>query len=117
MLDSLSTPSRAAVVVPIYNVEDYLEECLDSIVSQSVFADLEVVLVEDGSQDASPEIARTYARRYSNMRLIEKPNGGLGAARNTGLDAVTAPFVGFLDSDDVLPPRCVREAHHRTGTR
>ena len=104
MLDSLSTPSRAAVVVPIYNVEDYLEECLDSIVSQSVFADLEVVLVEDGSQDASPEIARTYARRYSNMRLIEKPNGGLGAARNTGLDAVTAPFVGFLDSDDVLPP-------------
>lgn len=102
---STSTPPapRAAVIVPIYNVESYLQECLDSIYAQTIFEDLEVILVEDGSSDSSPKIAREFSEQHPNVKYVTKENGGLGAARNTGLGHVEAPFVGFLDSDDVLP--------------
>lgn len=104
MGDFCVTVPRAAIVIPIFNVEDYLAECLDSVVEQSVFDELQVVLVEDGSSDRSQEIAEEYVSRHPNMQLIVPPHGGLGAARNNGMREVTAPFVGFLDSDDVLPP-------------
>ena len=94
---------RISVVVPIYNVERYLDASLASLARQSV-GDLEVLMVNDGSTDASRAIAAEYAQRDPRFRLIDRPNGGLSAARNTGLDAAGGEFLAFLDSDDVLPP-------------
>jgi CDP-glycerol glycerophosphotransferase len=90
-----------SVVVPIYNVADYLEACLESIAEQS-FSDLEVVLVDDGSSDDSPRIAEMFVARDPRFRLIRQPNGGLGKARNTGSDAATGEFLAFVDSDDIV---------------
>src|SRR3954447_26797439 len=93
---------RLSVVVPIYNVEDYLAPCLDSIAAQT-FKDLEVVMVNDGSTDSSPAIAEAYAARDPRFKLVHRPNGGLGAARNTGIEHATGTFLAFVDSDDLLP--------------
>lgn len=97
---------RLTVVIPIYNVEEYLQECLESVAAQTL-AELDVVLVDDGSTDGGPEIARAFAAADPRFRLVTQPNGGLGHARNTGArhaDPRTA-YLTFMDSDDVLPPR------------
>jgi len=99
---------RISVVVPIYNVEEYLAECLESIAGQTE-RDLEVVMVDDGSPDGSAAIAGQFASRDPRFRLIAQPNAGLGAARNTGTAAATGEFLSFVDSDDVLP----RDAYER----
>jgi CDP-glycerol glycerophosphotransferase len=93
---------RLSVVVPVYNVEDYLAECLDSVLGQPV-RDLEVVLVDDGSTDSSGAIARRYARRHRRVTLVRQANAGLGAARNAGVRAARGEYLTFLDSDDTLP--------------
>jgi CDP-glycerol glycerophosphotransferase len=93
---------RISVVVPIYNVEAYLEPCLESLARQTV-DDLEAVLVDDGSTDRSAEIAEAFVSRDPRFKLIRQANGGLSAARNTGIDAATGEFLAFLDSDDALP--------------
>jgi CDP-glycerol glycerophosphotransferase len=93
---------RISVVVPIYNVERYLDECLRSVADQTV-TDLEVVMVDDGSTDGSTAIAEAYARRDDRFRLVTQPNGGLSKARNTGTEHARGEFLVFLDSDDVLP--------------
>ncbi|MGP4024076.1 bifunctional glycosyltransferase/CDP-glycerol:glycerophosphate glycerophosphotransferase [Actinomadura sp. 3N407] len=90
------------MVVPIHNVEPYLEECLASIARQSL-RELDVVLVDDGSTDASAEIARTFAEGDPRFRLISQPNGGLGQARNVGAAEARGEYLAFVDSDDVLP--------------
>lgn len=88
------------VIVPVYNVEKYLEECLDSLVNQSEM-DHKVIIVNDGSKDNSGTIAKEYEKKYPNlMTYVEQENKGLGAARNTGLNLVETPYVTFLDSDD-----------------
>lgn len=92
-----------SVIVPIYNVERYLGECLDSVLDQS-FADFEVVVVDDGSPDGSRAIAERYAAADRRVRVVARENGGLGAARNTGIRHARGEFLTFLDSDDVLPP-------------
>jgi CDP-glycerol glycerophosphotransferase len=94
---------RISVVVPVYNVEEYLEECLTSVVRQTA-RDLEILVVDDGSTDGSAAIAQAFAARDERIRIITQPNGGLGAARNTGAAAATGEYLAFLDSDDVLPP-------------
>src|SRR5436309_14441323 len=94
--------ARISVVVPIYNVEEYLEPCLESLAAQTV-EDLEVVMVDDGSTDGSRAIAEGFAGRDGRFRLITQPNGGLSAARNTGIDAAGGEFLAFVDSDDILP--------------
>ncbi|GHE82517.1 hypothetical protein GCM10018785_58210 [Streptomyces longispororuber] len=101
---------RLSVVVPIYNVEEFLEECLESIAQQSVGAgdeagDLEVVLVDDGSTDASPDIARAFAARDPRFTYVRQDNAGLSAARNTGVRHAdpAATYLTFVDSDDVVP--------------
>jgi CDP-glycerol glycerophosphotransferase len=91
-----------SVVVPIYNVEQYLEPCLESIAAQT-FTDLEVVLVNDGSTDSSAEIAAAFTERDPRFRLVHRPNGGLSAARNTGIAHATGDYLAFVDSDDLLP--------------
>ena len=94
--------ARISVVVPIYNVAPYLEECLESLAEQTA-TDLEIVMVDDGSTDESAEIAARLAARDGRFRLVHQPNAGLGAARNTGSDHATGEFIAFVDSDDVVP--------------
>jgi CDP-glycerol glycerophosphotransferase len=93
--------ARVSVVVPVYNVAAYLETCLESLAQQTM-ADLEVVMVDDGSTDESPEIGRRFVARDARFRLVHQANAGLGAARNTGVENATGEFVAFVDSDDVV---------------
>ncbi len=94
--------TRISVVVPIYDVEEYLGPCLRSIAAQT-FGDLEVVMVDDGSTDRSAEIAAEFAQRDPRFRLVRQPNGGLSRARNTGIGEARGELLAFVDSDDVLP--------------
>ena len=91
------------IVVPVYDVADYLPACLDSILAQT-HAHLDVVVVDDGSPDASGDLAEEYAARDPRVRVVHIDNRGLGAARNEGLRHVRGDYVGFADSDDVVPP-------------
>lgn len=88
-----------SIVVPVYNVHEYLERCLDSICSQTL-NDIEIILVNDGSIDNCGEICNTYARKDRRIKVIHKSNGGLSSARNAGLDISTGDYVGFIDADD-----------------
>ncbi|MEU8803844.1 CDP-glycerol glycerophosphotransferase family protein [Spirillospora sp. NPDC048819] len=109
---------RVGVVVPIYNVEQYLKECLASIARQSL-RELDVVLVNDGSTDSSAEIARTFTDGDPRFRLISQPNGGLGNARNVGAEAVRGEYLVFVDSDDILPDHALEllvETLEQTGS-
>ncbi len=90
-----------SVVVPIYNVERYLTDCLESL-AQQTFTDLEVILVDDGATDSSATIAAAFAERDDRFQLVRQPNGGLGNARNTGADRATGDYIAFVDSDDVV---------------
>jgi CDP-glycerol glycerophosphotransferase len=101
-MDVPTMPLRLSVVVPVYNVEDYLEECLRSLADQSL-RDLEVVMVDDGSTDGSAAIARRFAAEDARFRLVSQSNAGLGAARNTGIREARGEFLAFVDSDDLVP--------------
>ena len=90
-----------SVIVPVYNVEEYLKQCLDSILEQT-FSNYEVILVNDGSTDSSGLICQEYAEKDSRIRYFEKENGGVSDARNSGLDLVQGDYVTFLDADDFL---------------
>ena len=90
---------KVSVIVPVYQVEAYLPECLDSILSGG-FSDYELILVDDGTRDGCPAIMEAYAARDARVRLLRKENGGLSSARNAGLDAARGEYVAFLDSDD-----------------
>jgi glycosyltransferase involved in cell wall biosynthesis len=90
-----------SVIVPVFNAERYLEKCLDSITGQS-YRHLEIILVDDGSKDKSGEICDRYAAKDRRIKVIHRENGGLSAARNTGLDIATGDYYGFADSDDWL---------------
>lgn len=88
-----------SVIVPIYNTEQYLRQCVDSILGQS-YGELEVILVDDGSTDNCPEICEEYKRKDNRVHVIHKANGGQAGARNCGLDAANGDFISFVDSDD-----------------
>ena len=90
-----------SVIIPVYNVAPWLRECLDSVVSQS-FTDLEIIIVDDGSTDESPQIIAEYASRDKRIIAVRKQNGGLGAARNTAIPLATGDYIAFLDSDDKI---------------
>jgi CDP-glycerol glycerophosphotransferase len=92
-----------SVVVPAYGVEEWLSDCLSSLVAQT-YREWEAVVVDDGSPDRSGEIAEEWAARDRRIRVVHTPNGGLGAARNEGVRHVRGDYLAFLDSDDVLPP-------------
>jgi CDP-glycerol glycerophosphotransferase len=98
---------RLSVVVPIYNVERYLDECLASITAQEL-SDFEVVMVDDGSTDGSADIARRWADADPRFRLVRQANHGLGHARNTGAEHATGEYLAFLDSDDKVPGKAYR---------
>jgi len=92
-----------SVVIPIYNVQDYLTKCLNSLYDQ-LNDTIEVILVNDGSTDNSLEICRKYAEKYPNTIVIDKENGGLSDARNVGTEAASGEYIYYLDSDDWLAP-------------
>lgn len=92
-----------SVIVPVYNVEKYLSRCLDSVLGQS-FRDIEVICVDDGSTDSSPEILRRYAAQDKRIRVITQKNQGVSVARNAGLDAAIGEWIAFVDSDDEVLP-------------
>ena len=90
-----------SVIVPVYKVEQYLDECVQSIINQT-YKNLEIILVDDGSPDRCPEMCDEYARQDSRIKVIHKPNGGISSARNSGLDIARGEYVGFVDSDDYI---------------
>lgn len=98
---------NVTVVVPIYNVEQYLRRCVDSLLSQD-HTPLEIILVDDGSPDASGQICDEYAAKYDNISVIHKPNGGLSSARRVGWEAATGDLIAFVDSDDYVAPDYIR---------
>lgn len=94
---------KFSIVVPVYNVEAYLDDCLTSLQAQD-FADFEVVCVNDGSTDSSRELLSVWASKLPQMKVVDRENGGLSAARNTGLAAAAGDYILFVDSDDWVEP-------------
>ena len=93
---------KVSIIVPIYNVEKYLSKCLDSLVNQTL-ADIEIIIVNDGSPDNSYKIVKDYLKKYPDkIKYYEKSNGGQGSARNLGLTKATGEYVGYVDSDDYV---------------
>ena len=92
-----------SVIVPVYNMQDYLETCMNSILGQT-YENLEIILVNDGSKDSSPQMCDAFAEKDSRIKVIHKENGGLSSARNAGLDVATGDYIGFVDSDDSIRP-------------
>ncbi|MDY6022735.1 MAG: glycosyltransferase family 2 protein, partial [Sodaliphilus sp.] len=94
---------KLTVVVPCYNVEDYLCRCLDSLVHQDIpESDYEVIAVDDGSTDSTGEICDRYAKDYPQVKVMHQTNRGLGAARNAGLDLARGKYLLFVDADDFM---------------
>ena len=91
--------SKISIIIPVYNVEKYLDRCIKSVINQTL-VDIEIILVNDGSTDSSGEMCDEYAKKDSRIKVIHKLNGGLSSARNEGLKYATAELVGFIDSDD-----------------
>lgn len=90
---------KISVIIPIYNVVFYLQECVNSVIKQT-YKNLEIILVDDGSTDECPNICDTYAKQYSNVKVVHKQNGGLSDARNVGILNSTGDYLLFLDADD-----------------
>ena len=97
------------VIIPIYKVEEYIHECLDSVINQTYKA-LEILLVDDGSPDRCPQICDEYAKRDSRIRVIHQTNSGLSGARNAALDIAQGKYIVFLDSDDFIDTHLVEHA-------
>ena len=90
-----------SVVVPIYNVELYIERCINSLLAQT-YKKLEIILVDDGSTDSSPKFCDRYCEMYDNVKVVHKENGGLSSARNAGIEQMSGKYVLFIDSDDFI---------------
>lgn len=99
-----------SVVIPVYNVEKYLQQCVDSVLEQT-YEHLEIILVDDGSTDSSGEMCDRMATLDDRIRVVHKRNAGLGMARNSGLDVASGQYVMFLDSDDFVDSRMVEELY------
>ena len=92
---------KISIIVPIYNVEKYLRDCIESIINQT-YTNIEIILVNDGSTDSSLEICKEYAEKNDKIKIVNKKNGGLSDARNYGLEHATGKYIMFVDSDDYL---------------
>ena len=101
---------ETSVIVPAYNAAEYLEKCVSSVLQQTR-ENLEVIVVNDGSTDRTPELCEQLRNKDSRVRVIHKENGGLSSARNLGLEAATGEYVFFLDADDWLSEACLADLH------
>lgn len=103
---------KVSVIIPVYNVEKYLPECLDSVINQTL-PDIEIICVDDGSTDRSLAILSKYAKQDNRIKIIKQQNKFAGAARNAGLDAAQGEFLSFLDSDDFFEPEMLEEMYNK----
>jgi len=94
---------KVSVIVAVYNAEEYLEKCLDSLLAQTL-EEIEIIAVDDGSEDKSPEILEKYAAKSDKLKCMRKENGGAADARNSGLAKAVGEYIGYLDSDDYIDP-------------
>ncbi|PJM74324.1 glycosyl transferase family 2 [Bifidobacterium primatium] len=99
-----------SVIVPVYKVEQYLADCVASIVNQT-YRNLEIILVDDGSPDRCPELCEQWTERDDRIRTVHKANGGLSSARNAGLDVAKGDYIAFVDSDDTIEPDMIETMH------
>ena len=96
---------KLSIIVPIYGVEQYLRKCVDSLLNQDILStEYEIILVEDGGHDKCPQICDDYAAAHDNIRVVHRKNGGLSAARNSGIEIARGEYIMFVDSDDYLQP-------------
>lgn len=102
-----------SIVIPIYNVEHYLRQCLESVTNQT-YRNLEIILVDDGSLDNCPQICDATAAKDSRIIVIHKKNGGLSDARNAGLKKISGEFIFFIDSDDFITKDCIEQLVHES---
>ena len=105
-------PPKVSVVIPVYNVGKQLEKCLDSVVAQT-FPDIEIIVVNDGSTDNSPEIIARYADKDSRIVVIDKSNEGLAYARKSGIEAAQGEYIQHLDGDDFLEPDAIELLYNK----
>lgn len=103
---------KISIIVPIYKVQDYLDECIESIINQT-YSNVEVILVDDGSPDRCPQMCDEWAKRDSRIRVIHKKNGGLSSARNAGLDVANGEYISFVDSDDFICSDALQNLYDR----
>lgn len=97
---------KVSIIIPVYNIEKYIERCIESIINQS-YSNIEIIVVNDGSTDKSTNICENFKVKDSRIKIINKINGGLSSARNTGLDAATGEFIMFVDGDDWIDTYCI----------
>ena len=90
-----------SIIIPIYNVEKYLPDCLNSVISQT-YSNIEIILVDDGSPDGCAKICDYYAKKDNRIKVIHQKNGGLSNARNSGIKIATGKYITFVDSDDYI---------------
>lgn len=107
---------KFSIVVPIYNIAKYLPQCIESVLNQS-FVDYELLLVNDGSKDNSLEICESYAKNDERIKVIDKKNGGVSSARNSGLDQALGDYIVFLDGDDFFVEECLLKLDHYSNNR
>ncbi len=100
-----------SIIVPIYNVEKYLCKCVDSILAQT-YENIEIILVDDGSPDNCPAMCDEYAKKYDNIKVLHKKNGGLSDARNEGIKIAKGEYIGFVDSDDYIHPQMYEKLYN-----
>ncbi|WP_415329251.1 glycosyltransferase [Chryseobacterium sp. MMS23-Vi53] len=104
-----NVPSKVSIIIPVYNVENYLAKCLNSLINQT-HQNIEILVVNDGSKDNSEQIIQDYAQKYpEKIKPFHKENGGLSDARNFGIDRATGDYLGFVDSDDYVTPTMFEE--------
>ena len=94
--------AKVSIIIPTYNVEEYLEECMDSVVRQTL-QDIEIICINDGSTDGSLEILKRYAQNDKRIIIVDKENGGYGIGMNIGLDKATGEYIGIVEPDDFVP--------------
>ncbi len=99
-----SFSQKESVIIPVYNVQNYLRTCIDSVINQSL-REIEIILVDDGSTDNSGQICDEYSAKDNRIKVIHECNKGLSCARNKGIAFSTAPFIMFVDSDDWVEPK------------
>ena len=102
---------KVSLIIPVYNVQDYIEKCMDSVVNQTI-DDMEIIIVNDGSKDQSKQKIERYLEKYPKIKYLEKENGGLSDARNYGLKFATGEYVAFLDSDDYVEKNTYEEMYN-----
>lgn len=105
----MSNNQTVSVVIPVYNVEKYLDRCIESVINQT-YQNLEIILVDDGSPDRCPQMCDMWAEKDSRIKVVHKKNEGLGMARNTGIACATGEYICFLDSDDYIDLQVIEKA-------